>query len=353
MSVPLLPAASLALLVLAPLAESQAQAEQRTLRGSHVAIYNLAGRLSVTPGTGDAVTVEVARGGADRDKLRIETGALGGRETLRIVYPSDRIVYPELRRRTRMTIRVRDDGTFSDQGWNERGSRDQVEIRESGSGLEAYADLVVRVPRGQKVDLYLAAGRADVANVEGDLLVDVGAADVDVSGTKGNLVLDTGSGRVTVRDITGNVEVDAGSGGVSLDRVRGDVLRIDSGSGGVEGSGIEVRELSADVGSGGLRFRQMKASRVTAETGSGGVDLELLSVLELLDVETGSGGATIRVPASLGAEIEAETGSGGFTTDFDITTRRISRNHVVGRIGDGKARIRLEAGSGSIRLLKL
>lgn len=345
---------ALAVLLALPWLDTGAQApETRSVRGRHVAIYNLAGQLSAVPGSGDAVVVEITRKGADRDRLRIETGALGDRETLRVVYPSDRIVYPELRHRTRMNIRVRDDGTFSDGGWNERGSRDDVEIRDGGTGMEAYADLVVRIPRGQRVDLYLAAGRVQVTNVEGDLLVDVGAAEVDISGTKGALTLDTGSGRVAVRDATGNLYIDTGSGGVTLDRIKGDVLRIDSGSGGVDGTAVEVREFNADVGSGGLRFRQMKASTVVAETGSGGVSLELLSVVDRLDVETGSGGATIRLPATQGAQLEAETGSGGFSTDFDVTTRRFSRNHVEGTIGDGKARIRLEAGSGTVRLLKL
>lgn len=329
-----------------------AQAEQRNLRGGHVSIYNLAGHLRAMPGTGDAVTVEITRRGADRDKLRIETGTVRDRETLRIVYPSDRIVYPELRTRTRVTMRVRGDGTFSDEGWP-RDSRDEIEIRDSGSGLEAFADVVVRVPRGQKIDLYLGAGRVEVANVEGDILIDVAAAEVDVSGTKGNLSLDTGSGKVAVRDATGSLNIDTGSGGVTIDRVRGDVLNIDSGSGGIQATDVDMRDLEADVGSGGLRFYRTKATNITVDAGSGGVNLELLSNVESLQVETGSGGATIRLPSTVGAEVEAETGSGGFTTDFEITTRRVSRNHVAGRIGDGKGRIRLEAGSGSIRLLKM
>lgn len=329
-----------------------AQAEQRSIRGGQVAIYNLAGQVRAMAGTGDAVTVEITRRGADRDKLRIETGALRSRETLRIVYPSDRIVYPELRHRTRISMRVREDGTFSDDGWT-RDSRDEVEIRDSGSGLEAFADLVVRVPRGQKIDLYLGAGRVEVANVEGDILVDVAAAEVDIAGTRGNLTLDTGSGRVAVRDATGSLHIDTGSGGVTIDRVKGDVLNIDSGSGGIQASDVDMRDLAADVGSGGLRFYRTKATNITVDAGSGGVNLELLSNVENLEVETGSGGATIRLPATLSAELEAETGSGGFSTDFEITTRRVSRNHVVGRIGDGKGRIRLEAGSGSIRLMKM
>lgn len=327
-----------------------AQSEQRTVKGSAVAIYNLAGRLRAVAGSGDAVIVEITRGGADASKLRIETGTIRGRETLRIVYPSDRIVYPNSRSRT--SINVREDGTFSDGGWRDSDTRDRVDIRGYGPGLEAFADLVVRVPRGQKIDLFLAVGRAEIANVEGDVLVDVGAAEVDVSGTKGLLTLDTGSGRVFVRDATGDVNIDAGSGGLSVERVKGNVLRIDSGSGGVSGTDVEVREFTADVGSGGLRMYRMKAPQVTAETGSGGITLELLSDIERLNVETGSGGATIRVPATLSAELEAETGSGGFSTDFEVVTRRVSRNHIVGRIGDGRARIRIEAGSGSVRLLK-
>lgn len=336
---------------LAAVQSASAQTEQRSIRGGQVAIYNLAGQMRAMPGTGDAVTVEITRRGANRDQLRIETGTLRDRETLRIVYPSDRIVYPELKDRTRIRMRVNDDGTFSDGDW--RSSRDEVEIRSSGSGTEAFADLVVRVPKGQKIDLYLGAGRVEVANVEGDILVDVGAAEVDIAGTKGSLSLDTGSGRVAVRDATGSLNIDTGSGGVTIDRVKGDVLNIDSGSGGVQASDVDMRDLEADVGSGGLRFYRTRATNVTVEAGSGGVNLELLSNVENLEVETGSGGATIRVPATLSAELEAETGSGGFSTDFEITTRRVSRNHVAGRIGDGKGRIRLEAGSGSIRLLKM
>jgi lia operon protein LiaG len=327
-----------------------AQTETRTVEGPTVAIYNLAGRLRAVAGTGDAVTIEITRGGADASKLRVETGTIRGRETLRIVYPADRIVYPDSRR-SRTQITVREDGTFGEGDWRDF-DRDRVDIRGYGPGFEAFADLVVRIPKGQKVELFLAVGRVEVTGVEAELMVDVSAADVDVSGVKGNLILDTGSGRVAVRDVTGNVNIDSGSGGLSVDRLAGDVLRIDSGSGGVEGNDVTVREFSADIGSGGLRMFRMKAAHVSAETGSGGINLELLSDVERMNIETGSGGATIRVPATLSADVEAETGSGGFSTDFPITTRRFSRNHIEGRIGDGKGRIRIEAGSGSVKLLK-
>ena len=327
-----------------------AQTESRTIKGSTVAIYNLVGKMRAVAGTGDAVVVEITRTGADAAKLKIETGPLRNRETLRIMYPSDRIVYPDMRG-SRTNMNVRADGTFSDGSWDDR-DRDRVEIRSYGPGLEAAADIVVRVPRGQKIELFLGVGRMDVANVEGDLYVDVASAEVDVAGTKGNLNLDTGSGRVAVRDVTGDLNIDTGSGGITLDRIKGNVLRLDSGSGGVQASDIDVKEFNVDVGSGGLRVYRMKASDLNVDTGSGGAQLELLSAFDKLIVDTGSGGVTVRAPATLGAEVDVETGSGGFQTDFEIVTRNFGRNHVQGRIGDGRGRIHIEAGSGSVRLLK-
>ena len=348
-----LPMASLAALgaLLCVTTVLPAQTESKTLRGGTVAIYNLVGKIRAVAGVGDAVVVDITRNGADATKLRVETGPIRNRETLRIIYPADRIVYGDMRWRSRSNLHVRSDGTFNEGGWDDR-DRDDVEIRSYGPGLEANADLLVKVPRGQKLELFLGVGRMEVTNVEGELYVDVSSAEVDIGGVKGSLSLDTGSGRVAVRDVTGNLDVDTGSGGISIDRVKGDVLKLDSGSGGVQGNDIEVRQLSADVGSGGLRMYRIKAADLDVDTGSGGATLELLSVFDRLRIDTGSGGVTVRAPGALSAQVDVETGSGGFQTDFEIVTRSVGRNHVNGRIGDGKGQIRIEAGSGTVRLLK-
>jgi DUF4097 and DUF4098 domain-containing protein YvlB len=107
-----------------------------------------------------------------------------------------------------------------------------------------------------------------------------------------------------------------------------------------------------DVGSGGLRLDRIKADRVSADAGSGGVELGFIAPVTDLNAEAGSGGITVRLPASQGADVDIETGSGGIDTDFTISTSRFARHHIRGTIGDGKARIRIEAGSGSVRLLK-
>ena len=331
-----------------------AQTERFSLEGDRVGIYNLAGRVSIEGGSGHDVRVEVRRGGADARRLNIATGRVGGREALRVVYPTDRIVYPELRRGTRTTVTVDDDGTFGDG--NDRGSmfgrRGRVEIRDSGSGLEAFADMSISVPRGKRVELHLAAGDVRIANVDGDLFVDVNTAEVTSEHTRGALSLDTGAGAVRVTDAQGDVNLDTGSGGVTIDGVRGTSLRMDTGSGSIRGGNIDVRDLVADVGSGGIHLARVRAERVNLDTGSGGTELELLSDVDQLIVDAGSGGVTLRVPENIGAEIEVETGSGSIDTDLPVRVRKFERRYLAGTVGDGRGRIKIDSGSGSVRILK-
>lgn len=338
-------------LVAAPVA---AQTERFALVGDRVAVYNLAGRVQVDGGGSD-VRVEVVRGGSDASQLRVATGRVGGREALRVVYPSDRIVYPELRHGSRTTLSVNEDGTFGDGGDRGLGilrGRDRVEIRDSGSGLEAHADMRITVPRGTRLDLHLATGDVRIANVDGDLFVDVSIAEVTSEHTRGTLSLDTGSGAVRVSDAQGDVNLDTGSGGVTINGVRGQSLRMDTGSGSISGGDINVRELIADVGSGGIRLGRVSASRVNLDTGSGGTDLELLSDVDDVVIDAGSGGVTLRVPANIGAQLELETGSGGIETDLPVQVKKWERRYLSGTIGDGRGRIRIESGSGSVKILR-
>jgi hypothetical protein len=329
-----------------------AQTERRTLSGDRVSIYNLAGRLRVQPGSGSTVVAEVTRSGRDANQLTLQAGDIRGVSTLRVVYPTDRIVYPELGFRSNTEIHVNPDGTFDDHGgWNWREA-DRVQIRGSGSGLEAHADIVVSVPRGQRLSVHWGAGEATVSNVDGDLSISVAAARISTEHTRGALDLDTGSGSVSVLDAVGEVNLDAGSGTVTVDGIRGNELSMDSGSGSMTVNNVDVKTLKADVGSGGLKLGRVKASVVRVDVGSGGVDVDMASAVEELVIDGGSGGVTVRLPATQGADVDIETGSGGIESDFAVQTTRFGRNHLRGQIGNGRGRIRIESGSGRVRLIK-
>ena len=347
------PAAALwALLAPSGPAVSQ-QAERHTISGADIAIYNLAGVARIEGGSGSDVVVNVTRGGRDAAKLRIETGLVRDRATLRLIYPDDDLVYRGLGPGSSTTVNVREDGTFGDGGGDHdrSGDRRRVRISGSGGGLEAHADLRIAVPTGRRVAVYLAVGQALVSNVNGDLRVDVAAASVTADHSRGSLFVDAGSGDVRVSEAEGEVTIDTGSGDVIVSGVRGPRLSLDTGSGNVTADGIAADVLKVDTGSGNVEASGIKARDVKIDTGSGGVRLVLLSDIEALHVDTGSGDVTIDVPADFGAHVDIETGSGDIDLrGVQLRATRLQSDHLRGEVGDGRGQMKVSTGSGGVIL---
>lgn len=332
---------------------SAQQPHSYVLSGADVAIYNLAGEVSVLGGSGPAVTVEVTAAGHDAGRLTVENGDLRGRPTLRVLYPEDRIVYPALGRGNNTNFTIRDDGTWGESNdWHGRSDGRKVTIRGDGSGLEASASLRIAVPTGKRVSVYLGVGRIDVTNVDGDLRLDAASANVNSRGTSGALNIDTGSGDVAVQDASGTISLDTGSGDIHLTRMKGSELKLDTGSGSVDGTGIASADATIETGSGDIKLDDISVPRLSLETGSGSVDAKLKGALDRLHVETGSGDVTIRLPEGVGATVDLDTGSGDFVLDFPLQFTKKREGNLSGRLGDGRGRIEIETGSGDIALVK-
>ena len=290
----------------------------------------------------------------------MEQGELRDGEALRVIYPAGDLVAPSLGAGSSTTLRVREDGTFGGDDWD-RGDRHhrhrdddgrRVEIRGSGSGLEAGADLRIRVPAGRRLAVYLAVGKVSVTNVEGELRVDAHNAPVTASGVKGELTVDVGSGIVRVTDGQGMLNVDTGSGSVEVSRFKGRDLTVDTGSGNVNGTELTAERLTVETGSGDIELAAVSAPSLSLETGSGTVRADLRTEVQSLSVETGSGDVALTAPPTLDAEVEIETSSGDIESDFPLQVTRHARDHLVGRIGSGRGRIAVETGSGDVRLIK-
>ena len=328
--------------------------ENHSLSGSSVAIWNLAGEVTVVGGSGSEVTVQITRGGGDASQLQIQKGPMDmwdhDWQTLRVVYPSDEIVYEELGEGSHSNLRVSDDGTF--YGRRDKDG-DKVTIKGSGSGLEAHADMRISVPRGKTIRVALAAGSVEVSNVHGDINIDVGSATISSRDTKGELSLDTGSGTITVHNAEGDVSLDTGSGEVEVTGVEGDELSVDTGSGSVSGGSITVQELSVDTGSGKVSLTEVRARDISVDSGSGGVTLELLSDVREMSIDTGSGGVTVSVPSDFGAELEIETGSGGVDVNLgQISGVKTERGYFRGIVGNGNGEVTIETGSGGVKITR-
>ncbi|HEY3220046.1 MAG TPA: DUF4097 family beta strand repeat-containing protein [Gemmatimonadales bacterium] len=337
-----------------------AQTSRHVLKGDSVAVYNLVGELRVEGGSGSDVVVEIQRGGADAAKLDVQAGPLRGRETLRIIYPDDVIVMPEWGRGWNTTLRVRDDGTFGEEhGRHERGGwfREGREVRITGrgrDGLEAYADLRVSVPTGKNIALSLGVGKAFVSNVDGVIRVYVASADVAADRTKGSLRVETGSGNVDIRTASGDVKLETGSGDITASGVDATSLRLETGSGNVTLTDAKAPSLHVETGSGDIEASASAGDELSFETGSGNVDVALIATFRSVHIETGSGDVTLKVPPTLGAEVDLDTGSGDIDLGgLTLQVRRIAHDHVTGTLGNGKGRLSVETGSGNVHLQKL
>ena len=333
---PLLAVAALS----APLAGQRA--ERFTITGSGAVVHNLAGEVTIAAGTGSAVVVEVTRGGEDASRLRVARDG----NAVRVAYPGDRVVYPRMGARSRSTMSVRPDGTLGG-GMRAR----QVTVAGSGAGTRAYADIRVLVPAGRRVEVHQGVGRVQATNVNGTVNVRGHAASVRTQGTRGELEVQVGSGAIEVRDAQGgNVEVASGSGAVTLAGVRGTAVVVETGSGAVTASDVRAQELAIDVGSGRVQAAGISAREVEVETGSGAIDLALVTDAQVVTIDSGSGGVTLSLPASFGAELAISTGSGGISVDVPVTRREARRGSFRGRIGDGNGRVEIETGSGGVRV---
>ena len=177
---------------------------------------------------------------------------------------------------------------------------------------------------------------------------------------------DSGSGSITVTDIAAPVEASAGSGRVTLENIGGPV-RASSGSGRIQAERI-AGEFDGETGSGRISLSQVAPGDVTVSTGSGSI--ELTGIDGALKASTGSGGIkvdgrqqgdwnldtgsgsiTVRLPDDAAFVLDAESRSGGITVDHPLMVQgKISKRHIRGDVRGGGPLLRIDTGSGGIRV---
>lgn len=128
---------------------------------------------------------------------------------------------------------------------------------------------------------------------------------------------------------------------------------ISSVSGEVKVSNITGR-LKASSVSGEVRIEDVSGV-VSASSVSGSVDVEInrLDGDDDMKFSSVSGDVNVKVPASLGADIEMSTLSGSLDTDFPIEVKEKKYGpgrSASGRVGEGSRRVRMSSVSGSLRL---
>ena len=328
----------------------------KSTSSDRLTLRNLVGEIVIEGHSGRDFEIEVSVQGRDADPDRIEVELLEGSDaTLSILFPLDEsssYVYPRIGRST-SKFSLERDGNMSWMSKLFGGSKKKITVSGKGSGLELWADVTVRVPAGASLRLEHGLGEVSATKIEGDLDLDSMSGSVAVTRLVGNLGVDVGSGAVNVEHVEGNeISIDTGSGSVDVADCRCEEINIDTGSGHVEIADFRGEKLAVDTGSGHVEAREIDVESAEIDTGSGGVQLELTGMgTGRFEIDTGSGGIQLQLPANASAEIRAETGSGGIHLDVDgATVRHKDNDSALIVVGGGAADVKLDTGSGAIRI---
>lgn len=167
------------------------------------------------------------------------------------------------------------------------------------------------------------------APVDTYLKASSGSGEITDDGVGDNVKLSTGSGSIHATGLHGGFSVDTGSGNIYAEQIGDGDVKAETGSGSIELRNLHGG-LHAQTGSGSIKVAGTPAAPWKLGTGSGSIELS-----------TGDAGMTI----------DAETGSGSVHTDREMTTQGTqNRHHVSGKINGGGPLVKLETGSGSIRI---
>lgn len=161
------------------------------------------------------------------------------------------------------------------------------------------------------------------------------------------------------------LDAGSGSGNVTVEGV-GDNAKLSTGSGNIHATGLHG-SFSANTGSGDIYAEQTGEGDVKAETGSGNIDLH--DIHGGLRVHTGSGdikfhgvpsmesklgtgsGNVELWPGDAAFTLDASTGSGEVHSDAEMVVQgTFNRHHITGKVHGGGPTVRIETGSGDIRI---
>jgi hypothetical protein len=202
-------------------------------------------------------------------------------------------------------------------------------------------DVTLDVPRGTKVIVHGMTVDVDVADVAGDVEVQVYTGDVTFRALSGRAIATTVAGDVDAMDMSGDLRLSTVSGDISVRASRG---------------AVELNTTSGDADISIDRISRLQFNSVTG-------DLVLAGALAddaRLQVTTHSGDVTMRLPAGAAGQLEVSTFSGevsgGTMTlmpgslDGGRRGERGGSRYEFG--GGGSARIAVSTFNGDITLIR-
>jgi hypothetical protein len=212
-------------------------------------------------------------------------------------------------------------------GWG--GNDDKVREIAANPPIEQTGN-IIRIGKEHDERLHNISIDYDI-EAPADAYLDAGSGSGDVtdSGVGENAKLNTGSGSIHATGLKGSFTVNTGSGDIYAEQSGPGDVKAETGSGSIELKDIKGG-LKAETGSGNIKIGGAPTAAWKLQTGSGSVELF-------------AGDAPMN--------LDADTGSGNVHTDREMLTQgSMDKHHVTGKLNGGGPTVRIETGSGDIRV---
>ncbi len=156
-----------------------------------------------------------------------------------------------------------------------------------------------------------------------------GSGDIKDEGVGDNAKLSTGSGSIRAVELHSGFNVNTGSGDIYVEQSGEGDVKAQTGSGSIELKGVHGG-LRAGTGSGDIKVAGSPTTDWKLETGSGSIEFW---------------------PGNTGFTLDASTGSGSVHSDQEMSVQgSFDRHHITGKVHGGGPTVRIETGSGDVRI---
>lgn len=194
------------------------------------------------------------------------------------------------------------------------------------------ADLEVRIPAANMVDVQVTSG------------------DIRLDGTGGGAKVQSESGDVEIRGLEGLIEVSSTSGDVFVVETASPMLSIENRSG-----NVVLRDLVGNVrlstASGDVNIRGLDSKSVSIDSVSGDVFADFRSPLAgVVNVRTVNGSAVIHVPDGSDCRVALSTLRGDVISDVELEGEARADRRITGQLGEGAGVLDVSAVNGDVAL---
>jgi hypothetical protein len=232
------------------------------------------------------------------------------------------------------------------------GGRLQMVVKRKGLlswFRQGNAHIAVQVPRATPVELDLAGGAVDVADLAAPLKAKSSGGSVKIADVGGDVTLSSSGGGVEARGVHGALHLNSSGGGVRAEGIDG---RVEAES---SGGSLTLERVGGDIDAsssgGGVRISEA-GGRVKAGSSGGPVHVGFAAGnAKGGDIDSSGGGVTVALDPKAALDIDASSSGGSVRTDLPVTIQgKVSRGALHGELNGGGALLRLRSSGGGVAI---